>query len=50
MSCHAGEPYRDLTSRANAAEILEQRRSAQAKALARGERRTSSAWRKSWRV
>ena len=32
MSCHASEPYRDLTSRANAAEILEQRRSAQARA------------------
>ena len=46
MSCSAGEPYRDPTSRANAAEILEQRRRAQA----RGERSASSAWRKRWGV
>lgn len=48
ISCSAGEPYRDPTSRANAAEILEQRRGAQAAALARGERSTSSDWRKRW--
>jgi tRNA U34 5-methylaminomethyl-2-thiouridine-forming methyltransferase MnmC len=50
MSCSAGEPYRDPTRRANAAEILEQRRSAQAGALALGERSISSAWRKRWGV
>jgi tRNA U34 5-methylaminomethyl-2-thiouridine-forming methyltransferase MnmC len=50
MGCSAGEPYRDPTSRANAAEIPEQRRRAQAAALARGECSTSSAWRKRWGV
>jgi tRNA U34 5-methylaminomethyl-2-thiouridine-forming methyltransferase MnmC len=50
MGCSAGEPYRDPTSRANAAEILEQRRRAQAAALARGERSTSSDWRKHWGI
>jgi tRNA U34 5-methylaminomethyl-2-thiouridine-forming methyltransferase MnmC len=48
MSCSAGEPYRDPTATANAADILHQRRIAQAKALALGERSTSSAWRKRW--
>jgi tRNA U34 5-methylaminomethyl-2-thiouridine-forming methyltransferase MnmC len=48
MSCSAGEPYRDPTATANAADILHQRRIAQAKALSLGERRTSSAWRKRW--
>ena len=48
MSCSAGEPYRDPTATANAAAILHQRRIAQAKALALGERSTSSAWRKRW--
>ncbi len=48
MSCSAGEAYRDPTATANAADILHQRRIAQAKALALGERSTSSAWRKRW--
>jgi tRNA U34 5-methylaminomethyl-2-thiouridine-forming methyltransferase MnmC len=48
MSCSAGEPYRDPTASANAADILRQRRIAQAKALALGERSSSSAWRKRW--
>ncbi|MCX5959409.1 MAG: MnmC family methyltransferase [Cyanobacteria bacterium] len=48
MSCSAGEPYRDPTATANAADILHQRHIDQAKALALGERSTSSAWRKHW--
>lgn len=48
LACSAGEPYRDPTATANAADILHQRRIAQAKALALGERSTSSAWRKRW--
>lgn len=48
MSCSAGEPYRDPTDIANADDILHQRRIAQATALTRGERSTSSAWRKRW--
>jgi tRNA U34 5-methylaminomethyl-2-thiouridine-forming methyltransferase MnmC len=48
MSCSAGEPYRDPTDTANAGDILHQRRIAQATALTRGERSTSSAWRKRW--
>ena len=50
LNCSAGEPYRDPTDRANAVEILERRRYAQAAALSRGERSTSSAWRKRWGV
>jgi len=48
LACSAGEPYRDATATSNAADILHQRRIAQAKALALGERSTSSAWRKRW--
>jgi len=48
MSCSAGEPYRDPTGTTNSAEILEQRRDAQAASLARGERSGSGAWRKRW--
>ena len=48
LACSAGEPYRDPSATANAADILHQRRIAQAKALALGERSTSSAWRKRW--
>jgi len=50
LNCSAGEPYRDSSGLKNAAAILEQRREAQAAALARGERGTSSAWRKRWGV
>ena len=50
MDCSAGEPYRDPTDTANSAEILDQRRDAQAASLARGERSASGAWRKRWRV
>jgi tRNA U34 5-methylaminomethyl-2-thiouridine-forming methyltransferase MnmC len=50
MGCSAGEPYRDPTDTANSAEILDQRRAAQAASLARGERSASRAWRKRWGV
>jgi hypothetical protein len=50
LSCSAGEPYRDSSGLKNTAAILEQRREAQAAALAGGERGTSSAWRKRWGV
>ena len=50
MGCSAGEPYRDPTVTANSAEILDQRRAAQAASLARGERSASRAWRKRWGV
>jgi len=50
LNCSAGEPYRDPSGSANAAEILHQRREAQAAAVARGERSSSSAWRKRWGV
>lgn len=48
LACSAGEPYRDPSATSNAADILHRRRIAQAKALALGERSTSSAWRKRW--
>jgi len=48
LACSAGEPYRDPSATSNAADILHQRRIAQAKALTLGERSTSSAWRKRW--
>ena len=48
MGCSAGEPYRDPTDTANSAEILDQRRDAQAASLAGGERSASGAWRKRW--
>jgi tRNA U34 5-methylaminomethyl-2-thiouridine-forming methyltransferase MnmC len=50
MGCSAGEPYRDPTGTTISAEILEQRRLAQATAMARGERSGSGAWRKRWGV
>jgi len=50
LACSAGEPYRDPTDRANADEILDGRHRAQAAALGRGERSTSSSWRKRWGV
>jgi tRNA U34 5-methylaminomethyl-2-thiouridine-forming methyltransferase MnmC len=50
LNCSAGEPYRDPTYSTSAEQILDQRREAQAAALARGERSTSSAWRKRWGV
>lgn len=50
MGCSAGEPYRDPTGTTISAEILEQRRGAQAVSLARGERSSSGAWRKRWGV
>jgi len=50
FGCSAGEPYRDPTGTTISAEILEQRRLAQAAAMARGERSGSGAWRKRWGV
>jgi hypothetical protein len=50
IGCSAGEPYRDPTGTTISAEILEQRRLAQAAAMARGERSGSGAWRKRWGV
>lgn len=44
----AGEPYRDPTGTATAAAIHRQRHNAQAAGLARGERTSSSAWRRRW--
>ena len=48
MACSAGEPYRDPSGIAAAAAIEAYRREAQADSLARGERTSSSAWRKRW--
>jgi len=50
MGCSAGEPYRDPSDTANSAEILDQRRDAQAASLARGERGASRTWRERWGV
>jgi len=48
LACSAGEPYRDPSSTAEAAAIQADRREAQADSLARGERASSSAWRRRW--
>lgn len=48
LASTAGEPYRDPSGTATAAAIVEHRRQAQAAALARGERESSSAWRERW--
>lgn len=50
LASAAGEPYRDPSGRADAASILESRRGAQAGALSRGQRASSSAWRQRWGV
>jgi tRNA U34 5-methylaminomethyl-2-thiouridine-forming methyltransferase MnmC len=46
----AGEPYRDPTGSATPQTILDNRRGAQAAALASGRRSSSRAWRKRWGV
>jgi tRNA U34 5-methylaminomethyl-2-thiouridine-forming methyltransferase MnmC len=48
LASGAGEPYRDPGGTATAAAILAQRHQAQAAALARGERDSSSSWRRRW--
>jgi hypothetical protein len=48
LASGAGEPYRDPTGTASAAAILAQRHQTQATAQARGERGSSSAWRRRW--
>ncbi|MCX5956300.1 MAG: MnmC family methyltransferase [Cyanobacteria bacterium] len=48
LASSAGEPYRDPSRIADAAAIRADRREAQAASLARGERTSSSAWRKRW--
>jgi tRNA U34 5-methylaminomethyl-2-thiouridine-forming methyltransferase MnmC len=48
LACSAGEPYRDPTGTAEAAAIRAHRRETQAASLARGERTSSSAWRRRW--
>ena len=48
LACSAGEPYRDPSGTAEAAAIHACRRAAQAASMARGERTSSSAWRKRW--
>ena len=48
LACSAGEPYRDPSGTAEAAAIQAYRREAQADSLARGERTSSSAWRRRW--
>ena len=48
LACSSGEPYRDPSRIADAAAIRADRREAQAASLARGERTSSSAWRKRW--
>ena len=50
LACSAGEPYRDPSGTAEAAAIHACRREAQAASLARGERTSSSAWRKRWGI
>ena len=50
LASGAGEPYRDPTGKGTAEEILANRRHAQAEALARGSRCSSSAWRRRWGV
>jgi tRNA U34 5-methylaminomethyl-2-thiouridine-forming methyltransferase MnmC len=50
LNCSAGEPYRDPGGTANAEEIVEQRRVAQATALRRGDSSASNALRKRWGV
>jgi len=50
IACSAGEPYRDPSGTAEAAAIQAYRREAQAASLARGERTSSSAWRKRWGI
>jgi tRNA U34 5-methylaminomethyl-2-thiouridine-forming methyltransferase MnmC len=48
LACSAGEPYRDPSGIAEAAAIRAHRRETQAASLARGERTSSSAWRRRW--
>ena len=48
LASSAGEPYRDPSGTAEAAAIQAYRREAQADSLARGERTSSSAWRRRW--
>jgi tRNA U34 5-methylaminomethyl-2-thiouridine-forming methyltransferase MnmC len=48
MACSAGEPYRDPSGIAAAAAIRADRREVQAASLTRGERTSSSAWRRRW--
>jgi tRNA U34 5-methylaminomethyl-2-thiouridine-forming methyltransferase MnmC len=48
LASGAGEPYRDPAGTASAAAILARRHQAQAAAQARGERSSSSAWRRRW--
>jgi tRNA U34 5-methylaminomethyl-2-thiouridine-forming methyltransferase MnmC len=48
MACSAGEPYRDPSGTAEAAAIRADRCETQAASLARGERTSSSAWRRRW--
>lgn len=50
LACAAGEPYRDSSRTAPAAEMLAARQQAQAEALANGSRSSSSAWRRRWSV
>jgi tRNA U34 5-methylaminomethyl-2-thiouridine-forming methyltransferase MnmC len=50
LASAAGEPYRDPTGTADSATILASRLAAQADALARGTRASSSAWRQRWGV
>jgi tRNA U34 5-methylaminomethyl-2-thiouridine-forming methyltransferase MnmC len=50
LASAAGEPYRDPTGTADSATILATRLAAQAEALARGTRASSSAWRQRWGV
>lgn len=50
LASTAGEPYRDPSGAAEAATILSSRLAAQAEALARGRRTSSSAWRQRWGV
>jgi tRNA U34 5-methylaminomethyl-2-thiouridine-forming methyltransferase MnmC len=48
LACSAGEPYRDPSGTAEAAAIRACRREKQVDSLARGERTSSSAWRRRW--
>jgi tRNA U34 5-methylaminomethyl-2-thiouridine-forming methyltransferase MnmC len=48
MACSAGEPYRDPSGIAAAGAIRADRREVQAASLTRGERTSSSAWRRRW--
>jgi tRNA U34 5-methylaminomethyl-2-thiouridine-forming methyltransferase MnmC len=50
LASAAGEPYRDPTAAADSASILASRRAAQADALSKGKRASSSAWRRRWGV